>query len=321
MRCKVTYLWVSLMYFLFLLTGDLNHWFAHTNLSDTLVGIILLIASVLLLLICLIFIVKILHSLLKGTIAKVVHKVVNYDFPGRFAYFTGYIAIITGALCTFVVQSSSIFTSAITPLVGIGIISLDRMYPLTLGSNIGTTATGLIAALAVSGPSFKDSLQIAICHLLFNISGILIWYPIPCLRFPIPLARILGNTTAKYRWFAVFYLLMTFGCLPAAVFGLSIANDKGYVLMGVGIPIFIFFAIIITINIIQRKCTCLKNTCLANWDCLPKPLHSLRPYHNVLTYTCKPCEKYCKCCREKEEADNEMEEFQVNKGAENLGYE
>ena len=40
------------------------------------------------------------------------------------------------------------FTSALTPLVGIGVLSLDRMYPLTLGANVGTTFTSLLAALA-----------------------------------------------------------------------------------------------------------------------------------------------------------------------------
>ena len=45
---------------------------------------------------------------------------------------------------TFLVQSSSVFTSALTPLVGLGVISVERVYPLTLGSNIGTTTTALL---------------------------------------------------------------------------------------------------------------------------------------------------------------------------------
>lgn len=296
------------------------HWFAHTQLSDLAAGLILLFASVGLLLICLVVIVKVLHSLLRGSIAKIVHKVVNYDFPGCFGYLTGYIAIVAGAGCTFLVQSSSIFTSAITPLVGIGVISLERMYPLTLGANIGTTATGLIAALAVSGPGFRHSLQIAICHLLFNITGILIWYPIPYIRFPIPLARILGNTTAKYRWFAVLYLIVAFGLLPLAVFGLSVANENGYVLMGVGIPVFVFFAVVIIINIIQRKCSCLENTFLANWNWLPRPLRSLGPYHEILLATTTPCAKYCKCCKEDGNGDQELNDFEVKEGYDNNGY-
>ena len=48
-----------------------------------------------------------------------------------------YVFIMVGTGMTILVQSSSVFTSAITPLVGMGVISLDRMYPLTLGSNIG----------------------------------------------------------------------------------------------------------------------------------------------------------------------------------------
>ena len=45
--------------------------------------------------------------------------------------------ICLGALVTFLVQSSSVFTATITPLVGAGVLTLDRAYPLTLGSNIG----------------------------------------------------------------------------------------------------------------------------------------------------------------------------------------
>lgn len=59
--------------------------------------------------------------------------------------------MLLGAGMTVLVQSSSVFTSAMTPLVGLGVIRLERMYPLTLGSNIGTTGTGLLAAMAASG--------------------------------------------------------------------------------------------------------------------------------------------------------------------------
>jgi sodium-dependent phosphate cotransporter len=75
---------------------------------------------------------------------------------------------------------------------------VERVYPLTLGSNIGTTTTALLAAMAVED-GFKPSMQIALCHLLFNVTGILIFYPIPFLRWPIAMAKFLGETTAKYR--------------------------------------------------------------------------------------------------------------------------
>lgn len=68
------------------------------------------------------------------------------------------------------------------------------------GSNIGTTTTGLLAALAADGDSLAHSLQIALCHLFFNISGILLFYPIPFTRWPLPLARVMGRTVANYRY-------------------------------------------------------------------------------------------------------------------------
>lgn len=69
-----------------------------------------------------------------------------------------------GAGLTILVQSSSVFTSALTPLVGMGAIHVDKMYTLTLGSNIGTTITGILAALASSPSGFRNSFQVLIKH-------------------------------------------------------------------------------------------------------------------------------------------------------------
>merc|ERR1712072_950773 len=96
----------------------------------------------------------------------------------------GYVSMIVGMGATISVQSSSITTSTLTPLVGVGVITLKQMLPLTLGANIGTTCTGLLAAM-VSGK--RNALQIALCHLFFNIFGILVWYPVPKVR-ELPLA-------------------------------------------------------------------------------------------------------------------------------------
>ena len=65
-------------------------------------------------------------------------------------------------------------------------------------------------------------LQVSLCHLFFNISGILLFYPFPFMRFPIPLAKFLGTRTANYRWFAILYIIFMFFLLPGAVFALSI---------------------------------------------------------------------------------------------------
>ncbi|KGL80157.1 Sodium-dependent phosphate transport protein 2A, partial [Tinamus guttatus] len=61
----------------------------------------------------------------------------------------------------------------VPPSAGLGVISIERAYPLTLGSNIGTTTTAILAALASPKEKLASSFQIALCHFFFNISGIL----------------------------------------------------------------------------------------------------------------------------------------------------
>ena len=97
-------------------------------------------------------------------------------------------------------------------------LQVETVYPLFLGANIGTTTTGILAALAGSGKeSIQNSLHISFVHLFFNVIGILIFYPVKFMRVPIPLCKILGNTTAEYRWFALVYLFGMFLILPLAV--------------------------------------------------------------------------------------------------------
>ncbi|XP_065321916.1 sodium-dependent phosphate transport protein 2A-like isoform X2 [Gordionus sp. m RMFG-2023] len=267
--------------------------FAYVNWSDGVIGTILLIISLFMLTLCLLCIVKVLHSMLKGKIALGIRKVVNADIPKPFTFLTGYFAILIGAICTFLLQSSSVFTSALTPLVAIGVISLDRVYPLTLGSNLGTTATGLIASLTASPLTLKYSLQIALCHTFFNILGILFWYPVPALRFPLALAKIMGATTAKYTWFAVFYLVVAFFVLPGSVFALStlttallpVGGDRvssalifattGFLAIG------ILFATIVT-KLQQKRPTCLP-IFLRDWSFLPACLRSLEPLDQLFS--------------------------------------
>ncbi|XP_055957264.1 sodium-dependent phosphate transport protein 2B isoform X2 [Patella vulgata] len=258
------------------------------------VGAILLVIALAILCICLVVIVKMLHQLLRGQLEVLIKKFINAEFPGKMAYFTGYIAILLGAGLTILVQSSSIFTSTLTPLVGMGVIEIDRMYPLTLGANIGTTTTGILSALAQDSDTINDSLQVALCHLFFNISGILIFYPFPFFRPPIPLAKFLGNQTAKYRWFAIVYIFCMFFIFPALIFALSVPG--WYVLAGVMIPIVVFCIIVAFINCLQRKRRGCLPPVLRNWYFLPEPLRSLRPIDRCFTK--------CKCCRQKDDVDD-----------------
>ena len=249
--------------------------------SDSTVGIVLLIVALVILCTCLVCIVKTLHSLLQGKLSMVIKKFVNAEFPGKCSYFTGYAAIVIGTGLTFLVQSSSIFTSALTPLVGIGIISIERMYPLTLGANIGTTTTSILAALAQNADDIPNSLQISMCHLFFNLTGILLYFPIPYTRFPIGMAKFLGNQTAKYRWFAAVYLIVFFFLLPLAVFGLSFIS---WIAMAAVLgPVLLLLITTTVINVLQNKAPKCLPSFLRDWYFLPEVLRSLKPFDRVIT--------------------------------------
>ncbi|KAM6971768.1 LOW QUALITY PROTEIN: solute carrier family 34 member 2a [Aplochiton taeniatus] len=271
-----------------------KHIFVNTNLSDLAVGLILLAASLLVLCSCLILIVKLLNSMLQGQVAVVIKKILNTDFPFPFGWVTGWIAILVGAGMTFIVQSSSVFTSAITPLVGIGVISIERAYPLSLGSNIGTTTTAILAALASPGETLANSLQIALVHFLFNITASLLWYPIPFTRLPIRMAKARGDVTASYRWFAAVYIVTCFFLLPILIFGLSLAGWQ--VLVGVGAPVLAFLLVVAAVNVLQARRPAWLPKALRSWEFLPLWAHSLEPWDKVVTQASAKCCCCCKCC-------------------------
>ena len=92
------------------------------------------------------------------------------------------------------VQSSSITTSTIVPLAGAGVLTLRQIFPFTLGANIGTTVTALLAAITGT----VAALIAAISHLLFNIFGIIIIYGLPFLRaIPLKFAERIADYSIK----------------------------------------------------------------------------------------------------------------------------
>ncbi|CAF0731055.1 unnamed protein product [Adineta steineri] len=256
--------------------------FATVTWPDWGIGILLLVLSLLCLCTCLVLLVKLLQSMLKGTISTIIHKTVNADFPGIFHHLTPYLAIGVGCIFTILVQSSSIFTSTLTPLVGLGIISIERMYPFTLGSNIGTTITGMMAALtATTAQELRNSLQIALCHTFFNIFGILLWFPIPFMRnIPISLAKKLGAITAEYRWFAIVYIIASFFVIPSIIFAISLAG--WYVFIGVFGPIVLIILMAIVINLLQTHSPKFLPHRLQTWSWLPRPFHTLSWYDEYI---------------------------------------
>ncbi|TDH65545.1 hypothetical protein CCR75_005691 [Bremia lactucae] len=173
------------------------------------------------------FCILMLAKVFKGPTKRLISKLLNYN---------GYINIVVGTMITFCVHSSTVVTSTLTPLAGLGVISLEQVYPLVIGANLGTTGTALLAAL-VTGKS--DSVAIALVHFWFNFFGILLFYPIPITRRPIlSWARSLAFSSAAWPLTAVIFLVVLFLLAPGILLGLvymctadsAVVQVIGYVL-------------------------------------------------------------------------------------------
>jgi sodium-dependent phosphate cotransporter len=86
-------------------------------------------------------------------------------------------------------------------------ITLRQIFPYTLGANIGTTVTAILAAMATQN---HVAVTVAFSHLCFNMLGIAIFYPLRSI--PIRLAEFVGEKATKSKRhmvaFVIIYLLI-----------------------------------------------------------------------------------------------------------------
>lgn len=149
---------------------------------------------------------KVLRKVMVGRAKQIMHAAVG---RGPLS------GMLSGGIITVAVQSSSTTTALIVPLAGTGVFTLRQVYPFTLGANLGTTVTALLAATAISGPTAVLALQIALIHLLFNILAILFIYGLPWLRpLPMVIAEGLASLAQKNRLFVLAYILGVFFVIP-----------------------------------------------------------------------------------------------------------
>jgi len=137
---------------------------------------------------------------MKGIVVEKIELVLN-----RYLFRNTLISIAFGMIFTSIVQSSSITTSIIIPLVGAGVLTIEQIFPYTLGANIGTTITALLAVLALDEGK-EAAMTIALCHLIFNIYGILIFYPLKVL--PIKTAKIVAAYVSKSKKHFLIFLFI-----------------------------------------------------------------------------------------------------------------
>lgn len=132
-------------------------------------------------------------------------------------------AMAAGFGVTLATQSSTVTNSILVPFVGTGTITPKQLYPVTLGANLGTTLTALLAAFAVTGGDARIGLQAAFVHVVYNVLAIIVIFVIPILR-PVPLwlATKLGEKSAEDKRSLAAYVVGVFMVLPALVIGLSL---------------------------------------------------------------------------------------------------
>ncbi len=166
-------------------------------------GILVLIVGVGLLIASLKFLVDLLKVLMTGRAEATLHRTL---FRSAMA------AATAGLVVTVMVQSSSITTSLMVPLVGAGVVTLEQVFPFTIGANVGTTVTAMLAALSTGSPA---AVSVALSHLIFNLSAaVLIYVPKPIRAIPLTLAKALGKMAARNRLLAAAYILVFFFGLP-----------------------------------------------------------------------------------------------------------
>ena len=125
-------------------------------------------------------------------------------------------AFLLGLILTMLVQSSSITTSLIVPMTGAGLLTLEQIFPYTLGANIGTTITAILAALVTGNLA---AVTVAFSHTIFNVCGIVIWWPLK--KVPITMARKFGEYSVKNKLIPVAYVLIVFFIIPLSVIYLT----------------------------------------------------------------------------------------------------
>jgi sodium-dependent phosphate cotransporter len=159
-------------------------------------SVILMVVALLGTFAALVLIVRTIRSLVLDKLEVIVQK---------YLFRNDVFGLVLGLVMTVVVQSSSVTTSLIIPLAGAGIITIRKLFPYTLGANLGTTVTALLAAMATQN---HVAVTVAFSHLCFNILGIGIFYPLKFI--PIGLAEFVGRKASLSKRNLVLFVIAYF---------------------------------------------------------------------------------------------------------------
>lgn len=176
-------------------------------------GVLMIIFGIFLILLVIRSIGKLLKRLMVGRSLEIMQRTVGRGpLSGIFA----------GSVITVMVQSSSTTTALIVPMAGSGIFSIEQVYPFTLGGNLGTTVTAILASMAFTGPVAILAFQIALVHFFFNFFAIIIIFSLPFLRgIPVFLSEHLAKLSQQNRLFVLAYILGVFFVAPLILIAIA----------------------------------------------------------------------------------------------------
>ncbi len=179
-----------------LVENELKIYFSDTNV----IAWIMVIVALIFLFVALKFMVDVLKSM-------VIEKAKAWF--DKFLFKNSIRALAVGMLLTVLVQSSSITTSLVVPMAGAGLLTLRQIFPYTLGANIGTTVTAILASLVTGNIT---AVTVAFSHLLFNIFGIIFWWPLR--KVPLTIAELFAEYSTKNKFIPVIYIIVMFFIIP-----------------------------------------------------------------------------------------------------------
>ena len=194
-------------------TKPVSSWIVHQfeALPSTVGALLAITAGIGLIMVSVIYLGKLLRAAMTGRASAIIDTAIGRGPVS---------GIASGTVVTVLVQSSSTTTSLVVPLAGAGVLTTRQVYPFTLGANIGTCITALLAATAITGDMEVLALQIALAHLLYNVLGVLLFAAVPWLwSLPVRSANWLGDKVAINRGWAAAYILSVFFVTPGIVFG------------------------------------------------------------------------------------------------------
>jgi len=186
-----------------------GHWSLFGPVSSWLVGainnaFILVVMSLVMLFGSILFFRKFISDLLEASSPE------NFS---RFFFKNHLKSFGWGLLTTAAIRSSTITTSVVVPIVAKKIASIRQAAPFIMGANVGTTITAFIAAIL--NTNSQSAISIAMAHFLFNLIGVILFFPIPALQeIPLKLSERLGRLTLRFRLAGFVFILLTFFFIP-----------------------------------------------------------------------------------------------------------